>query len=83
MENLFIEEEIYQEFKGKTNKKDDYLTTKELMDIQEFVKERIKENENLFESEELETIKQNATLIKKIYLLGGMDSTNAILGGAK
>lgn len=53
------------------------------MDIKEFIERRIKENKHLFESEELKLIYQNATLIKKIYLLGGMDSTNAILGGAK
>ena len=51
------------------------------MDIKELVQNRVKENEKLFESEELELIQKNATLIKKIYLLGGMDSTNAMLGG--
>lgn len=52
------------------------------MNIKEFVQNRVKENEKLFESEELELIQKNAILAKKLYLLGGMDSTNAILGGA-
>lgn len=52
------------------------------MDIQEFVKERIEENNHLFAKEELELIKENEELIKKIYLLAGMNVTNAILGGA-
>lgn len=52
------------------------------MDIKEFVKERIEENKNLFAKEELEVIKENEELIKKIYLLAGMNVTNAMLGGA-
>ena len=52
------------------------------MDIQKFVIERIEENKHLFEEEELEVIKENEELIKKIYLLAGMNVTNAMLGGA-
>ena len=51
------------------------------MEIKEFIKQRINENKNLFEQKELEAIENNENLIKKIYLLGGMDSTNAFLGG--
>lgn len=50
------------------------------MEIKEFVQQRINENKNLFEQKELEIIENNENLIKKIYLLGGMDSTNAMLG---
>lgn len=51
------------------------------MNIQEVIEERIKENEKQFTNEELDLINKNKKLIKKIYLLGGMNSTNAFLGG--
>lgn len=51
------------------------------MEIKEFIKERVEENKHLFKREELETIKENEELVKKIYLLAGMNVTNAILGG--
>lgn len=51
------------------------------MEIKEFVKQRINENKNLFEPKELEIIEKNENFIKKIYLLGGMDNANAMLGG--
>jgi len=46
-----------------------------------FLKERIKENERLFKSEELEAIRKNKTVIRKIYQLGLMDATKTFLGG--
>lgn len=52
------------------------------MNIQEFIDERIKENEKQFTNKELRRIKQNKELIKKIYLLAGMNVTNAFLGNA-
>lgn len=50
------------------------------MNIQKVIEERIKENEKQFTSEELDQINKNKELIKKIYLLGSMDSINAFLG---
>ena len=38
--------------------------------LKEIVKERVKENEKLFTEEELNFIKNNSKIIKKIYLLG-------------
>lgn len=40
------------------------------MELEEFVKERIKENEKLFSGEELRIIKDNVKIVKKIYLIG-------------
>lgn len=51
------------------------------MDINEFVQKRVKCNEELFESEELQIIQQNVELIKKIYLLAIKDNINIIQGG--
>ena len=52
------------------------------MSIKEFIRERIEENKHLFTQEELKSAKENEELIKKIYLLGGINGTNAMLGGA-
>lgn len=38
--------------------------------VEKIVKERIKENEKLFTMEELKIIKDNAKIVKKIYLIG-------------
>ena len=38
--------------------------------LEEIVKERVKENEKLFTKKELNFIKDNSKIIKKIYLLG-------------
>lgn len=51
------------------------------MEMKEFLKERIKENERLFKSEEIEAIRKNETVIRKIYQLGLMDATKTFLGG--
>ena len=40
---------------------------------EEIVRERIKENEELFSKEELQIIEKNSLLIEKIYLLGVLD----------
>ncbi len=40
----------------------------------EIIEERIKENKEIFSKEELQIITKNNILIKKIYLLGVLDS---------
>ena len=45
-----------------------------------FWEKRIEENKNLFSHEELEIIKQNPNLIKKIYILGIKDTNYTING---
>ena len=44
------------------------------MELEEIVKERIKENEKLFSKEELETINSSIKVVKKIYLLAFLDN---------
>lgn len=44
------------------------------MNLEKLVKERIKENEKLFTMKELKFIKENDTIIKKVYFLGILDS---------
>lgn len=56
----------------ETSKKKDLL--------KKFLEKRIKENKNLFSHQELEIIKQNPNLIKKIYILGIKDTENTING---
>lgn len=54
------------------------------MQRKEFVKERIKINSKIFTNKELRKIRKirkNSNLITKIYLLGSMESVNAMLGG--
>ncbi len=46
--------------------------------LKKFLEKRIEENKNLFPFEELEIIKKNPTLIKKIYILGIKDINNVI-----
>lgn len=41
--------------------------------LNEFIKERIKENEVLFNKQECDIINNNRNLIKKIYILGVKD----------
>ena len=48
--------------------------------LKRFLEKRIEENKNLFSHQELEIIKQNPTLIKKIYILGIKDTDNTING---
>ena len=48
--------------------------------LKKFLEKRIEENKNLFSHEELEIIKQNPNLIKKIYILGIKDTENTING---
>ena len=40
------------------------------MELEEIVKERIKENKKLFSKEELKTIENNIILTKKVYVIG-------------
>lgn len=56
----------------ETSKKKDLL--------KKFLEKRIEENKNLFSHQELEIIKQNNNLIKKIYILGIKDTENTING---
>lgn len=42
--------------------------------VEDIVKERIKENEELFTMEELKFITDNDNIIKKVYFLGILDS---------
>ena len=42
--------------------------------VEKIVKERIKENEDLFTMEELKFITDNDNIIKKVYFLGILDS---------
>jgi|GEM_PF-2735916 hypothetical protein len=44
------------------------------MELEEIVKERIKENEKLFSKEELEMINSSIKVVKKIYLLAFLDN---------
>ena len=48
--------------------------------LKKFLEKRIEENKNLFSHEELEMIKQNPNLIKKIYILGIKDTNYTING---
>ena len=56
----------------ETSKKKDLL--------KKFLEKRIKENKDLFSHQELEIVKQNPNLIKKIYILGIKDTENTING---
>ena len=56
----------------ETSKKKDLL--------KKFLEKRIEENKNLFSHQELEIIKQNPNLIKKIYILGIKDTNYTING---
>ena len=56
----------------ETSKKKDLLKN--------FLEKRIEENKNLFSHQELEIIKQNPNLIKKIHILGIKDTENTING---
>lgn len=44
------------------------------MKIEEIVKERILDNKKIFTDKELKIIDENFTIIKKIYLLGSIDT---------
>lgn len=44
------------------------------MELEEIVKERIKENEKLFSKEELEIINNSIKVVTKIYLLAFLDN---------
>lgn len=50
------------------------LEDKNKLNLKMFVKERITKNTNLFSEEELSVIKNNSTLIEKVYLLGLLDN---------
>lgn len=43
--------------------------------IVEILKERIKENKNLFNKEEMKVINENLNIISKIYLIGILDKS--------
>lgn len=42
-------------------------------DVEQIVKERIKENKKLFNEKELKIINNNVNIIKKVYILGILD----------
>lgn len=44
--------------------------------MNEFIRERIKENAELFSKEELTIIESNFTLVKKLYLLGLINASS-------
>lgn len=44
--------------------------------MNEFIKERIEENKNLFIKEELKIVEDSFTLMKKIYLLGFINASS-------
>ena len=46
--------------------------------VQEIVRKRVQENQNLFTKEELEYIEDNSIRIQKVYLLGSIDYNIAI-----
>lgn len=46
------------------------------MELEEYVKERIKENEKLFSKEDLEIINSSIKVVKKIYLMGLINGRN-------
>lgn len=48
----------------------------EIKNFEQIIKDRIKENENLFSEEELLIINSNIKVIKKIYLLGLTNGRN-------
>lgn len=56
----------------KTKEKRGEYTMKDV-NIERFVKERIKENEELFTKKEHSVIKRHMYLVKKIYILGVND----------
>ncbi|MBR3163600.1 MAG: hypothetical protein IKF17_05835 [Clostridia bacterium] len=43
-------------------------------DVEKFIEERIMENKNLFNKDEKDFIRKHGNLIKKIYLLGFINS---------
>ena len=45
----------------------------ELMKFERMIEERLEENINLFNGEEITIIKNNSDLVEKIYLLGILD----------
>ena len=47
---------------------------KEVLNVEKFIKQRIEENELLFSKKEIKHIKQEFNIIKKIYLLGFINS---------
>ena len=46
----------------------------EVTDLERLIKERVESNINLFNKEEIDTIKNNKNLVSKLYLLGFLDS---------
>ncbi len=58
----------------KNKSKDIILKKKDELMIRNFASRRIKENTNLFSDEELLIIKNNKTLIEKVYILGFLDN---------
>lgn len=46
----------------------------EVINLEEFLEKRIKENIKMFSREELEILKNNKNILLKIYLLGMLDS---------
>ena len=49
------------------------LEDKNKLNLKEFTNKRIMENVNLFSKEELTILRNNKTLIEKIYILGLLD----------
>ena len=62
-----------------TNEKGETECMKDVV-LDEFIKERIKENKELFKKEELEYIENNKECINKIYLLGFLNARECYKG---
>ena len=50
------------------------LENKEKLELKEFINKRVLNNINLFSKEELSIIKENDTLVEKLYMLGFLDN---------
>ena len=65
---------IYKRGSRLYNMEDIVLEEKNKLNLKTFVNERIVKNANLFSEKELSIIKNNITLIEKIYILGILDN---------
>lgn len=51
-----------------------YMEDVEMNNVEKFIKERIMENKKLFNKDEIDFIRKHENLMKKIYLLGFINS---------
>ena len=76
LSNKFTKEE--ENFMKNLSKEGLFNNSSRIKSFDKFVMERIQENKNLFSNKELKFIKDNSTLIKKIYLLSLKNYSNII-----